>query len=84
MVCCRRLASSSDFVTEGWNLVVEVDLRQPSMLHGKKGFERVVWAAKNVLKRSLTWLFYDPRSAENGGSGTHVVALQDVPALMLI
>lgn len=38
---------------------VEIDLRQPSMLHGKKGFERVVWAFKNVLTHSLTWLFHD-------------------------
>ncbi len=29
------------------------------MLHGKKGFERVVWAFKNVLNKSVTWLFYD-------------------------
>ncbi|KAL6717877.1 hypothetical protein ACLMJK_003962 [Lecanora helva] len=38
---------------------VEIDLRQPSMLHGKKGFERIVWAFKNVLNHSVTWLFYD-------------------------
>lgn len=29
------------------------------MLHGKKGFERIVWAFKNVLNSSVTWLFYD-------------------------
>jgi len=29
------------------------------MLHGKKGFERIVWAFKNVLVDSVTWLFYD-------------------------
>lgn len=29
------------------------------MLHGKKGFERIVWAFKNVLNNSLTWLFHD-------------------------
>ena len=29
------------------------------MLHGKKGFERVVWACKNILGKSLSWLFYD-------------------------
>ena len=38
---------------------VEVDLRLPSMLHGKKGFERVVWAFKNVLNHAVTWLFHD-------------------------
>lgn len=39
--------------------VVEINLRLPSMLHGKKGFDRLVWAAKNVLNQSLTWLFVD-------------------------
>lgn len=29
------------------------------MLHGKKGFERLVWASKNVLNRRTTWLFVD-------------------------
>lgn len=29
------------------------------MLHGKKGFERIVWAFKNVLNQSVTWLIYD-------------------------
>ena len=38
---------------------IEIDLRQPSMLHGKKGFERIVWAFKNVLNHSVTWLFHD-------------------------
>ncbi|KAL8790588.1 MAG: hypothetical protein Q9195_006268 [Heterodermia aff. obscurata] len=29
------------------------------MVHGKKGFERIVWACKNVLSTSLSWLFCD-------------------------
>lgn len=29
------------------------------MVHGKKGFERIVWACKNVLRTSLSWLFCD-------------------------
>lgn len=29
------------------------------MVHGKKGFERIVWAFKNVLNSAVTWLFYD-------------------------
>lgn len=29
------------------------------MLHGKKGFERIVWACKNVLNQSVSWLFCD-------------------------
>lgn len=37
--------------------VVEIDLRQPSMQHGKKGFDRIVYAFENVLKFPVTWLF---------------------------
>lgn len=29
------------------------------MLHGKKGFERIVWAFKNVLNHPVAWLFCD-------------------------
>ncbi|KAG9248393.1 ribonuclease P 40kDa subunit [Calycina marina] len=39
--------------------VVEINLRLPSMLHGKKGFERIVYAFKNVLNTPVTWLFCD-------------------------
>jgi ribonuclease P/MRP protein subunit RPP40 len=39
--------------------VVDIDLRQPSMLHGKKGFDRILYAFKNVLNTSVTWLFID-------------------------
>ena len=42
--------------------VIETNLRLPSMLPGKKAFERLQWAFKNVLDASLTWLFYDLRS----------------------
>ncbi|EFE32612.1 uncharacterized protein ARB_00437 [Trichophyton benhamiae CBS 112371] len=41
------------------NIVVEINLRPSSMLHGKKGFERIAWAFKNVLNNSVTWLFTD-------------------------
>lgn len=37
--------------------VVEFDLRSPSMLHGKPGFDRLVYACKNALTEPLTWLF---------------------------
>ncbi|ROW07030.1 hypothetical protein VPNG_06620 [Cytospora leucostoma] len=37
--------------------VVEFDLRSPSMFRGKKGFDRLVYACKNVLTEPLTWLF---------------------------
>ncbi|OJJ49374.1 hypothetical protein ASPZODRAFT_1466817 [Penicilliopsis zonata CBS 506.65] len=39
--------------------LVEINLRLPSMLHGKKGFERIVWAFENVLNQSVSWLFCD-------------------------
>ncbi|KAJ3578178.1 hypothetical protein NPX13_g2393 [Xylaria arbuscula] len=37
--------------------IVEYDLRSPSALHGKKGFDRLVYACKNALKAPRTWLF---------------------------
>ena len=36
------------------------------MLHGKKGFERIVWACKNVLNHAVTWLFYDFSDVQAG------------------
>lgn len=35
------------------------------MVHGKKGFERIVWAFKNVLNAAVTWLFYDFDTAQD-------------------
>jgi Ribonuclease P 40kDa (Rpp40) subunit len=69
IVSRRRMRSPSVVRPSNWEIVVEVNLRQPSMLHGKKGFERLVWAAKNVLNRSVTWLFYDLRAAQDSSSG---------------
>lgn len=51
------------------NQVVEINLRLPSMLHGKKGFERIVWATKNVLNNSITWLFYDLETKNSAVTG---------------
>ncbi|EME50377.1 hypothetical protein DOTSEDRAFT_118599 [Dothistroma septosporum NZE10] len=49
---------------------IEVNLRAPGMVQGKPGFERIVWAFKNVLNESLTWLFCDlSGSEEESGSG---------------
>ncbi|KAH8802061.1 ribonuclease P 40kDa subunit-domain-containing protein [Hyaloscypha sp. PMI_1271] len=42
--------------------VVEINLRLPSMLHGKKGFDRIVYAFKNILTTPVTWLFHDLRA----------------------
>lgn len=47
---------------------IELNLRQPSMVRGKHGFEKIVWAFKNVLKDTVTWLFYDI-NGKNDGSG---------------
>ena len=38
------------------------------MVRGKHGFERIVWAFKNVLNDTVTWLFYD-LNGKNDGSG---------------
>lgn len=37
--------------------VVQYDLKAPSMLHGKKGFDRLLYACKNVFATPLTWLY---------------------------
>lgn len=51
--------------------VVELNLRLPSMLHGKKGFERIVWAFTNVLTQSMAWLFHDLESNSGLDEGDH-------------
>lgn len=56
--------------------VIEIDLRQPSMLHGKKGFERIVWAFNNVLDQSVAWLFCDlSQGAKSMADGQFTLAL---------
>lgn len=37
------------------------------MLHGKKGFERIVWAFTNVLTQSMAWLFHDLEDTSTPG-----------------
>lgn len=39
------------------------------MVRGKKGFERIIWAFKNVFDYSLTWLFYDLKGSNTGNQG---------------
>lgn len=48
---------------------LELNFRLPSMLHGKKGFDRILWAFKNVLDQSLAWLFCDLEAGSNSGKG---------------
>ena len=60
--------------------VIEIELRKPSMLHGKKSFERLVYATKNVLNQSLMWLFCD-LNVDGGRSGSSPVE-QHRPAMV--
>lgn len=55
---------------------VEYDLKQPAMRKGKKGFERLRWAGKNVLDASLAWWFWSarPEFAESVGEGREVLS----------
>ncbi|KAF2448027.1 hypothetical protein P171DRAFT_383358 [Karstenula rhodostoma CBS 690.94] len=57
--------------------VIEYNLREPSMTHGKKGFSRLEWACKNVLDQSLTWLFYNFNSSahESLRAGTEPISI---------
>lgn len=42
---------------------IELNLRLPSMLAGKKGFERILRAAETVFVGDISWLFYDVEAA---------------------
>ena len=42
---------------------IELNLRLPSMLAGKKGFERLLRAAETVFTGDISWLFYDVSAA---------------------
>ncbi|KAI9840054.1 MAG: hypothetical protein M1819_000247 [Sarea resinae] len=52
----------------------EINLRLPSMLHGKKGFERIVWAFKNVLTQPVTWLFCDLNESRKADSTSNAIS----------
>ncbi|RMZ68894.1 Ribonuclease P Rpp40 [Pyrenophora seminiperda CCB06] len=56
--------------------IVQYDLRANSMKPGKGGFSRLEWACKNVLDKSLTWLFYNfnPSSAESLAEGKELLS----------
>jgi ribonuclease P/MRP protein subunit RPP40 len=47
------------------------------MVHGKKGFSRLEWACKNVLNKSLTWLFYNfnPTAKESLQAGKEPISV---------
>ncbi|KAF9767692.1 hypothetical protein IL306_015116 [Fusarium sp. DS 682] len=37
--------------------VITYNLREPSMLRGHKGYDRLIYACKNVFTQPMTWLF---------------------------
>ncbi|KAI5921492.1 ribonuclease P 40kDa subunit [Camillea tinctor] len=47
--------------------IVQFDLRSPSMLHGKKGFDRLTYACKTVLSKPTTWLFCNLSKESDSG-----------------
>lgn len=55
---------------------VEYDLKAASMRKGKKGFERLRWAAREVLGGSRAWLFWcaGPSFRESVGEGREVLS----------
>lgn len=55
---------------------VEYDLKLASMKRGKKGFERLRWAASEVLGESKSWLFWsgNPGFAESLAEGREVLS----------
>ncbi|RAH78432.1 hypothetical protein BO86DRAFT_368763 [Aspergillus japonicus CBS 114.51] len=68
--------------------IIELNLRLPSMLHGKKGFKRIEWAFQNVLTQSVAWLFFDLSSETNGIAdddlslkGNHPQIIRCTPAI---
>jgi ribonuclease P/MRP protein subunit RPP40 len=44
---------------------VEVNLRLPSMVSGKKGFNRLVWAFTKELTETVSWLFLDLQTTKD-------------------
>lgn len=51
------------------------------MLHGKKGFERIVWAFKNVLTSSINWLFYDLEAEQIALADARKFSLPSMPSV---
>ncbi|KFA63918.1 hypothetical protein S40285_03779 [Stachybotrys chlorohalonatus IBT 40285] len=60
--------------------VVTYNLRSPSMLHGKKGFDRLVYSCKNVFDKQQTWLFFNvAKSAPNPDPLLNFLPQQCIP-----
>ncbi|KAF2496037.1 hypothetical protein BU16DRAFT_364718 [Lophium mytilinum] len=58
--------------------VIELDLRSPSMLHGKRGFKRLIWACQGVLNDSLTWLFHDLQPSNESNETAPIFAFHPI------
>ena len=54
---------------------IEINLREPAMLSGKKGFERIRRAFKEVLNEPVTWLFYDHEHVPEATQGKGIQLL---------
>ena len=60
---------------------VEFDLRKPEIVKGKKGFERLLWAAREVLNSRLCWLMVELGS-EKGSEERKMVLREWHPTWM--
>lgn len=60
---------------DNFRAAIEINLRLPSMIHGKKGFERIVWAFNNVLNDPVTWIFHDIQHGSNRINGSKITWL---------
>ena len=58
-------------------VVIEINLREPAMVRGKKGFDRIIWACKNVLSEPVAWLFFDHNAKQTLESGTIPLSLHE-------
>ncbi|KAF3173133.1 hypothetical protein TWF788_009203 [Orbilia oligospora] len=52
---------------ERW--VIELNLREPHMIHGRKAFDRLVWSFTNVFKQQNAWLFCDLQQGSSPPGG---------------
>nr|POE47554.1 hypothetical protein CFP56_00885 [Quercus suber] len=66
LTTCPEPTSFTKSNADARDEAIELNLRLPSMLHGKKGFERIAWAFRNVLSQTVTWLFHDLDGANDG------------------
>ncbi|KAK3109418.1 hypothetical protein LTR53_017356 [Teratosphaeriaceae sp. CCFEE 6253] len=55
-----------EFFNQYIKAAIEINLRLPSMVKGKPGFERIRWAFRNVLNRTVTWLLCNINARTDG------------------